>query len=61
MAGMSSNEKRPADGLSRQTGTCVPKNAAQSTTTRAGAQVATREECRQVRQRAGCHKDDYGM
>ena len=38
MAGMSSNKKRPADGLSRQTGTCVPKNAAQSTTTRADAQ-----------------------
>lgn len=56
MAGMSSNKKRPADGLSRQTGTCVPKNAAQSTTTRAGAQVVTREECRQVRQRAGERK-----
>ena len=32
MAGMSNNKKRPADGLSRQTGTCVPKNAAQFTT-----------------------------
>ena len=40
MAGMSSNKKRPADGLSRQT---VPKNAAQCTITRAGAQVVTRE------------------
>ena len=30
--------------------------AAQSTTTRAGAQGATREECRQVRQRAGARK-----
>lgn len=33
-----------------------PRSAAQSTTTRAGAQVVTREECRQVRQRAGERK-----
>ena len=56
MAGMSSNKKRPADGLSRQTGTCVPKNAAQTTTTRAGAQGATREKCRTERQRAEARK-----
>lgn len=34
----------------------LPSNAAQSTTTRAGAQGATREECRQGRQRAGARK-----
>ena len=27
MAGMPNNKNRPADGLGRQTGTCVPKNA----------------------------------
>ena len=32
MAGMLRNKKRPADGLSRQTGTCVPKNTANDTT-----------------------------
>ena len=35
MAGMSRNKKRPADGLSRQTGTCDPKNTANYTTTSA--------------------------
>lgn len=33
MAGMLRNKKRPADGLSRQTGTCVPKNIVNYTTT----------------------------
>ena len=33
-----------------------PASAAQSTTTRAGAQVVTREECRQGRPRAGARK-----
>jgi len=40
MAGTSNNKKRPADGLCRQTGTCVPKNAAHCTTPTDGAQAA---------------------